>query len=607
MEDELRKADFIILICTPSYNERYAQEGDPKIGLGSRWEASLVRDMLYNTPPDQLSRFMPVLPRNSTVDDIPLPLRSRVTHHQLSDFDGIVRHLNGVPPIAPVPMPPDPGDARARRRRSAGDDDTSPRFAASIREHHLRINRRVEELTHEQYEVIEQLHGRRRVLISGPPGSGKTLVGAEKALRLARAGVHTLFLCHNPLLADWVTQLTSESRVVVRAFETLIRELAPGGDSFDATWSEYSSPTSEQLQAALESLESLESPPYQAVIVDEGQDFEDDWWQVVEACLPAEGGILYVFFDERQSLLPYRLNIPPAGWPLSLSKNCRNAGRIYDVMRSLSPTSPLPDEVLRDLGHVKLFQSAKLRTAVTAAIRWCVELGALDDFAAIVGGGVDFNGSILSKGPFVYGDPIAWQDLVRAELRKLAKGWSSQLRAKDLDPSIVWTVPELSTGSTPSKKDCEVVAEAANAIASALPAKAQAFKRPAAIRWRPIPVASTGAINWRLRSPSQKTYQSEALNALRCDAWASTLPVPESVSFAPHYECEPPKLPVYSLGEIKGLERKAALLVMQGDAPKFMHQLFVGVSRPRAILAIVGDARTFAALPPSLLSMAQVV
>jgi hypothetical protein len=601
MEDELRHADFIILICTPTYNERYAQEGDPMTGVASRWETSLVRDILYNTSPDQLNRFIPILPRTSTVDDIPLPLRSRVTRYHLSDFEGIRRHLSGIPPIAPAPIPPDPGDTRAHQRRSVNKPDTGPHFTASIRAHYLRINRRVEKLTHEQYKVIEQLHGRRRVLISGVPGSGKTLVGVEKALRLARAGVHTLFLCHNPLLADWVAQLTSDSRVVVRAFEDLIRELAPGGDAFDATWSEYSSPTSEQLQAAME---SLASPLYQAIIVDEGQDFEDDWWQIVEACLPAEGGILYVFFDERQSLLPYRLNIPPAGWPLSLSKNCRNAGRIYDVMRSLSTTSPLPDEVLRDLGHVKLFQSAKLRTAVIAAIRWCVELEALDDFAAIVGGGVDFNGSILSKGPFAYGDPIAWQDLVRAELRKLAKAWSPQLRAKDLDPTILWTVPELSTSSKPGKKDHQVVAEAANAMASALPPKTRAFKRPLAIRWRPIPVASTGAINWRLRSPSRKTYNLEALNALRCEVWATTLPVPESVSFAPHDECEPPKLPVYSLGQIKGLERTAALLVMQGDAPKFMHQLFVGVSRPRAVLALVGDARTFAILPPRLLSSA---
>jgi hypothetical protein len=54
--------------------------------------------------------------------------------------------------------------------------------------------------------------------------------------------------------------------------------------------------------------------------------------------------------------------------------------------------------------------------------------------------------------------------------------------------------------------------------------------------------------------------------------------------------------------EIKGLERTAVLLVMQGDAPQFVHQLFVGVSRPRAVLALVDDARMFAALPPRLLS-----
>ena len=50
------------------------------------------------------------------------------------------------------------------------------------------------------------LSGLRRVRISGCAGSGETLVAAEKALRLARAGVTTLFLCHNPLLAEHVRE-----------------------------------------------------------------------------------------------------------------------------------------------------------------------------------------------------------------------------------------------------------------------------------------------------------------------------------------------------------------------------------------------------------------
>ena len=41
------------------------------------------------------------------------------------------------------------------------------------------------------------------------------------------------------------------------------------------------------------------SQPYRAVIVDEGQDFEADWWEVVNACLPEDGaGCMVVFLDD---------------------------------------------------------------------------------------------------------------------------------------------------------------------------------------------------------------------------------------------------------------------------------------------------------------------
>ncbi|HXR29859.1 MAG TPA: hypothetical protein VN752_01795, partial [Solirubrobacterales bacterium] len=192
-------------------------------------------------------------------------------------------------------------------------------------------------------------------------------MAAEKAIRLANAGIKTLLLCHNPLLAQWLAQLTSQSMVDVRAFEDLVGELAVDPQSA-GRWSNYSQPTSAQLEKALAGLLDGD-PPFQAVIVDEGQDFADDWWPIVEACLPnSSESTLYVFFDERQSLLPNRMQLPPSGWPLSLSRNCRNAGRIYDVMRHLSPGSPLPDEKLRDLGHVEFFRSARLRDAVGEAL-----------------------------------------------------------------------------------------------------------------------------------------------------------------------------------------------------------------------------------------------
>ena len=47
MEDEIRAADFVIVVCSPPYYDRYRGEGDPIAGRGGRWESNLIRDHLY--------------------------------------------------------------------------------------------------------------------------------------------------------------------------------------------------------------------------------------------------------------------------------------------------------------------------------------------------------------------------------------------------------------------------------------------------------------------------------------------------------------------------------------------------------------------------------
>lgn len=593
-------ADFIVLICTAAYSARYKQEGDELEGLGGRWEASLVRDLLYRTHWRRLWRFVPVLTRTSTIDDIPEPLQVRATHYQLSDYEGLFRHLTGQPAISKSPIGPLRKMPTRSGRRRKNQTAESPRFSPEITQQYLKIDQRVEELTTEQYGVITELHGRSRALISGTPGSGKTLVAAEKAIRLANAGIKTLLLCHNPLLAQWLAQLTSQSMVDVRAFEDLVGELAVDPQS-SGRWSNYSQPTNAQLEKALAGLRDG-GPPFQAVIVDEGQDFADDWWPLVEACLPnSSESTLYVFFDERQSLLPNRIQLPPSGWPLSLSRNCRNAGRIYDVMRHLSPGSPLPDEKLRDLGHVEFFRAARLRDAVDEALKWCDSLGAVESLAAILGGGADFDDSVLARGPFAYEEPVSWQKFVRREMRRLTTGWSNELRSAGMDPDAVAALHGLSRSSRPTAADIRVVGNVAAVIAGVLSKKQAQFRRPD-VRWKAIPISNTSQVNWRLRSPTPKTPRVEILNAFRCDVWTRSLPEAGSVSFASHHNGDHKAIPVYHLGEIKGLERKAVLLVLQGDAPQFMHHLFVGVSRARAVLAVVGDQRAYGALPSWLRS-----
>ncbi len=50
----------------------------------------------------------------------------------------------------------------------------------------------------------------RRLLVTGPAGTGKTLIALEVAQRAAESGRRVAFLCHNQLVGDWVGSKCSE-------------------------------------------------------------------------------------------------------------------------------------------------------------------------------------------------------------------------------------------------------------------------------------------------------------------------------------------------------------------------------------------------------------
>ena len=150
----------------------------------------------------------------------------------------------------------------------------SPTFKVTIRRTMEEFGKRVEELTAEQYRVITLLRLEPQVLISGAAGSGKTLVAAEKAMRLADSGMHVLFLCHNPLLAQHVRRLIAGSPVEVQDFNSWVRSKVGEWKDGTEVWTPYHEPVESEVLVALDRV--LVEPKYDAVIVDEGQDFREE-------------------------------------------------------------------------------------------------------------------------------------------------------------------------------------------------------------------------------------------------------------------------------------------------------------------------------------------
>jgi hypothetical protein len=329
-------------------------------------------------------------------------------------------------------------------------------------------------------------------------------------------------------------------------------------------------------------------PHFGAIVVDEGQDFGDEWWTVLEACLADDQSYLYIFFDDQQSLLPRGASYPIDMPPVDLSRNCRNAGQIYAAMRVLSPYAPDPEDALATLGHATfVLGEAGLQQAVVECLNWLTRHEALHSFVAVLGGGKSFDESVLARG-FPHRTAADWRKEVIAELVRIARRSQGDSRVDTpSEARLRRRLSKLSHASLPTTDDIALVGRVSRGL-----------KSPRADRKAPHDGVGWWPDTWGeprgFHIEPSWGYDQHVLSFLETGRWAETLPSdgPFSIGFAPHRGCPPNARPVYAVGEFKGLESDAVLLVMEGHAPEPRNELFVGVSRARAVLAVAMDRAT---------------
>ena len=218
--------------------------------------------------------------------------------------------------------------------------DVRPAFIATIDAAEVQRIR----LTNNQAKVLRIIGGRTRAVISGGAGTGKTLIAVEKAKHFASNGLKTLLLCYNRPLADSLAlALQDQPLMAVLDFHQLcdrrIRQAkgSLGRDLLKEAMEAYPGNSSAhlygvQMPYALALSNELLDEKFDAIVIDEAQDFSDEYWFGIEELLKdVDKSYLYIFIDQNQKIYKMHGNLPVTEAPYHLTANCRNTIPIHKL------------------------------------------------------------------------------------------------------------------------------------------------------------------------------------------------------------------------------------------------------------------------------------
>ena len=194
--------------------------------------------------------------------------------------------------------------------------------------------------TEQQCALLDALENFPRLQIRGCAGSGKTIMAVKKAERLAARGQHVLLLCFNQLLAEHLQrEVKDDPNIKAAAFFEFCIELLRLSEEQVGKYRSDPRLYTEVLPKLLKDHLYRTCFCYDAIVVDEGQDFTPEAWEVI-SMLVVEDGPFYIFYDPDQNIFTKELKLPDFGMPpVVLTKNCRNTKKIFEALRPYQTTA----------------------------------------------------------------------------------------------------------------------------------------------------------------------------------------------------------------------------------------------------------------------------
>lgn len=194
-----------------------------------------------------------------------------------------------------------------------------------------RDDEKLVELTERQFQALTLLGKRKRVAIAGCAGSGKTMLAVKKVQQFCDLGLNVLLVCFNSALADYLETRLYDA--TVSNFHSLCQQAASQLGR-KVTQENDQKKLFEEIypQVLMEFAEST-GRVYDAIVVDEGQDFHENYWIALESLLKTDG-YLFIFYDDNQNLFHGQTNFGGliSEEPFSLNQNCRNTKRIHNAV-----------------------------------------------------------------------------------------------------------------------------------------------------------------------------------------------------------------------------------------------------------------------------------
>ena len=226
-----------------------------------------------------------------------------------------------------------------------------------------------------QQEQLARSLGEGHRVIHGVAGSGKTLILGYRAEHLAKACQRPiLVLCYNKTLAAKLASVMEakglQDKVHVATFHAwCVRQL----DAYHADKPVNEGDTNAFFEACVERVihsvdrKLIPSGQYDAVLIDEGHDFQPAWFELVVQMIHPDSNSLLVLYDDAQSIYSGKkktrfsfssVGIQAKGRTTILKLNYRNTKEILAVARAFADDLLAPADAEEDQAPTVLPMSA---------------------------------------------------------------------------------------------------------------------------------------------------------------------------------------------------------------------------------------------------------